>query len=341
MRGTVRAGAVSAALLLLASGLSVAMPASAASMRSVTSWIDISSTRPASGCSIDFGIEIRDSGNAVSSTEVSLALFADDEVISTDSAVTNGDGVAHLTVDTSGAAGNGWLDVNVGGGYLTGMFIGLGAGDSCGDGADYLTVEGSVPDVVVASDSGVESADGVFVPNVPFYAQQRNLSCEYAALHIATSALGNSVSEYAFDDAVGWSKNPHWGYRGDITGAWGNTKDYGVYAEPLAAALPQFGFYGEVFYTGGDTSALISRIDEGVPVLVWLGLWGDQIEILETEGVAFAVTAGMHVVVAYGYDDDGLWVSDPAIGGARHYTWSDFVYYYSVLDGMSLAVYPA
>jgi len=341
MRGTVRGGAVSGALLLVASIFSAAMPVSAASTRSVTSWIEVSSTRPASGCSIDIGIEIRDSGNAVASTEVSLALFADEDVISTDSAVTDGDGVAELTVETGGASGNGWLDVDVGGGYLTGLYIGLGAGDSCGDGADYLTVEGSVPDVVVEGDSGVESADGVFVPNVPFYAQQRNLSCEYAALHIATSALGDPVSEYAFDDVVGLSKNPHWGYRGDITGAWGNTTDYGVYAEPLADALSQFGFYGEGFYTGGDTSALISRIDQGVPVLVWLGLWGDQIEILKTEGVAFAVTAGMHVVVAYGYDDDGIWVSDPAIGGARHYTWSDFVYYYSVLDGMSLAVYPA
>jgi len=340
MRGIVRAGAIGAVLLMVASVLPVTVPVSAATMQSVTSWIEVSSTRPAAGCSVDISIEIRDAGNAVASTEVSLALFADEEVISTDSAVTNGDGVAQLSVSTGNAGGNGWIDINVAGGYLTGFYIGLGSGDSCGDGADYLTVTGEVPDVVVVSDERVDSVDGVFVPGVPFYAQQRNLSCEYAALEIATGTWGNEISEYAFDDVVGWSPNPHWGYRGDITGRWGNTDDYGVYAEALASALPEFGFYGEVFYTGGDTSALISRIDDGVPVLVWLGLWGDQIHIEETDGVAYALTAGMHVVVAYGFDDDGIWVSDPAIGGAHHYSWSDFVYMYSVLDGMSLAVYP-
>jgi uncharacterized protein YvpB len=341
MRGIVRVSAIGAVLLLVASALPRVSPVSAASMRSVTSWIELSTTRPASGCSVDVAIEIRDAGNAVSSTEVAAALFAEEEVISSDSSVTNGDGVAHLSVTTGGAAGNGWLDINVAGGYLTGVYIGLSAGGSCADGAEFLTVEGEVPDIVVPSDERVESVDGIFVSGVPFYVQQRNLSCEYAALQIATATWGNEISEYAFDEVVGWSPNPHWGYRGDITGAWGNTDDYGVYAEPLASALGEFGFYGEVFYSGGDTSALISRIDDGVPVLVWLGLWGDLIEIEETDGVAFAVTAGMHVVVAYGYDDDGIWVSDPAIGGARHYTWSDFIYLYSVLDGMSLAVYPA
>jgi uncharacterized protein YvpB len=342
MKQAIRVGAIGAAIMLVASFAPLSGSVSAQSLRSVTSWIEISSTRPASGCTIDFTIEIRDSGNAVSSTEVSLALFDDEELISADRQVTDGDGVAYLAVETGGGSGNGWLDVNVGGGYLTGMYIGLAAGDSCADGADFLTVEGDVPDVTVEAGSGdAAGADGVFVSNVPFYTQQRNLSCEYAALQIATGAYGNAISEYSFDEAVGWSPNPHWGYRGDITGWWGNTTDYGVYAEALAAALPQFGFYGDVFYTGGDVEALKSRIDDDVPVLVWLGLWGDQVVIEETDGVAYAVTAGMHVVVAYGYDADGVWVSDPAIGGARHYSWGDFTYMYSVLDGMSLAVYPA
>jgi uncharacterized protein YvpB len=332
-------------MFLVLSAIPMATPASAESIQSVTSWIEISSTTPAVGCTIDVGIEVRNSGNAVDSTEISLALFADEDLISADRAVTDGDGTAHLALDTGDATGNGWLDINVGGGYLKGVYIGLGSGSSCSDGYDYLTVEGDVPDVTVASDSADadtsvdSSSDGVFVSGVPFYVQERNLSCEYASLYIATSAYGNGISEYAFDDVVGWSPNPHWGYRGDITGWWGNTDDYGVYAEALAAALPNFGFTGDVFYTGGDTTELKAKIDADVPVLVWIGLWGDQRVTEETDGVPYALTAGMHVVVAYGYDDSGLWVSDPAIGGARHYTWSDFVYMWSVLDGMSLAVY--
>lgn len=307
-------------------------------MQSVNSWIEISATKPAVGCTISLSIELRASGNAVNSTEVAIALFDDEELISADRQITNIDGIAYLSVETGSATGNGWMDINVADGYLTGLYIGLGAGDSCSSGEDYFTAAGEVPDVEVASGAGPDGSDGIFVSGVPFYVQQRNLSCEYASIHIATAAYGDAISEYALDDVVGWSDNPHWGYRGDINGWWGNTDDYGVYAEALANVLPQFGFQGNVFYSGGDTKTLINYIDSDIPVLVWIGLWGDQSIIDETDGVTYKVTAGMHVVVAYGYDDTGVWVSDPAIGGARHYTWSDFVYMWSVLDGMSLAV---
>lgn len=341
MNRAIRVGAFGAAMFMVVSAVPVAKPASAASLRSVTSWIEISSTRPASGCTIDVSIEIRESGSPVDSTEIELALSDEEEVISLDYSVTNADGIAYLAVETGGAGGNGWLDVNVAGSYLTGVYIGLGAGDSCEDGAEFLTVEGEIPNITVEADSSDVSSNGVFVSGVPFYKQQRSLSCEYAALYIATSAYGNGISEYAFDDVVGWSPNPHWGYRGSITGEWGNTVDYGVYPEALSAALPTFGYTGEVFYSGGDTTSLKAWIDSGVPVVVWLGLWGDLRVIEETDGVPYALTAGMHVVVAYGYDDEGVWVSDPGLGTDRFFSWSDFTSFYSVLDGMSLAVYPA
>lgn len=92
---------------------------------------------------------------------------------------------------------------------------------------------GSRPDRVAAS--------GGSMIQVPTYAQQRNLSCEYASAVIAMASFGSWVSGCAFDPLVGWSPNPHLGFRGDINGVWGNTVDYGVYAEPLAAVLPTFG----------------------------------------------------------------------------------------------------
>jgi uncharacterized protein YvpB len=339
MNRPLRAATLGVVMFLLVTAFPLAGHVAAEGSQSVDSWIEISSTRPAIGCSISVSVEVRASGNAVSSTEVAIALFSGEDLISADREVTDGDGVAYATVDTGDASGQGWLDINVADGYLTGLYIGLGAGGSCSDGADYFTASGSVPDVQVENDASPDGVDGVFVSGVPLYAQQRNLSCEYASLQIATAAYGDEISEYAFDDVVGWSDNPHWGYRGDITGWWGNTTDYGVYAEALANALSQFGFYGDVFYSGGDTSELLAKLDADVPVLVWLGLWGDQSSYEETDGVTYKLTAGMHVVVAYGYDDDGIWVSDPAHGSAHHYSWSDFVYMWSVLDGMSLAVY--
>ncbi|HQY32156.1 MAG TPA: hypothetical protein PK691_12740, partial [Thermomicrobiales bacterium] len=73
------------------------------------------------------------------------------------------------------------------------------------------------------------------------------------------------------------------------------------------------------------------------PTLVWLGLWGDQ-SVYED---GYKVTAGMHVLVAYGYDEGGVYLSDPAIGGTKYYDWGTFEWMWSVVDGMAMSVYPA
>lgn len=185
-----------------------------------------------------------------------------------------------------------------------------------------------------------DTSSAVTVPGIGTYYQQRNLSCEYAATHIATSAFGTGIEEDVFIDQVPLSDNPHHGYRGNIDGWWGNTDDYGIYPEPLVPVLNDYGFVGEVLYTEGDRSQLTAHIDAGHTVVVWLGFWGDTRERLSDDG-DYSVAAGMHVVVVYGYDDDGVYVSDPAIGSLDYYSWEEFVTMWKVLDGMSLAVYPA
>ncbi len=188
---------------------------------------------------------------------------------------------------------------------------------------------------------GVARAYTSFV-DVPAYTQQRNLSCEYASTVMAMATFGTWISEYEFDGIVGWSDNPHWGYRGDITGWWGNTTDYGVYPEPLAAAVDRFGFWGDPFYGQGDASALTSRLDNGLPTLVWIGLWGDTSFYEYTaEGTPYKLGAGMHVVVAQGYDDGGVSVVDPAYGDVKYYDWGWFMNLWNVFDGMSLAIGPS
>jgi uncharacterized protein YvpB len=179
------------------------------------------------------------------------------------------------------------------------------------------------------------------IVEVPTYVQQRNLSCEYASLVIALGHYGVNVSEYEFDDLVGWSENPHFGFRGDINGVWGNTTDYGVYAEALVRPLAQFGFRGVAFYGKGDASQLQRYLDNDVPVLVWLGFWGDQSYIeYASDGTAFKLNQGNHVVVAYGYDDSGVLISDPATGSVSSVAWDDFMAMWNVLNGMGLATWP-
>ena len=181
---------------------------------------------------------------------------------------------------------------------------------------------------------------GTFI-DVPTYRQQRNLSCEYAALTIAIAAFGSWVSEYEFDERVGWSANPHWGFRGDINGQWGNTTDYGVYPEALVDPLAEVGFSGEALYASGDASVLTNHLDAGLPMLVWLGLWGDLGFYEYTDdGTPYKLTPGYHVVVAYGYDDAGVYTSDPAKEDYLFYDWDSFMSMWAVLDGMSLAVAP-
>jgi uncharacterized protein YvpB/LysM repeat protein len=180
----------------------------------------------------------------------------------------------------------------------------------------------------------------VAVPGVAFYPQSRNLSCEFAAAHIATTAFGAGIPEDVFITQVPVRLNPHLGYRGNIDGLWGNTDDYGVYPEALVPVLNEYGFVGDVFYGMGDTSQVIAQIDAGHPVVVWLGMWGDTRVHLSDDG-DYSVASGMHVMTAYGYDDEGIFLSDPAHGNEAFYTWDAFVGMWSVLDGMSMAVYPA
>jgi uncharacterized protein YvpB/LysM repeat protein len=174
---------------------------------------------------------------------------------------------------------------------------------------------------------------------VPQYKQQRNLSCEYAAAYIATSAFGSPIHESVFLDWVPQTQNPHYGYRGNIDGIWGGYDDYGVYASALVPALNAHGYAGEVFYGGYSASQLTTHLDAGHPVLVWLSMWGDPGIVYEDEG-RYTVFAGMHVVTAFAYDSAGVYVSDPGAGAYRHFDWDTFMNMWGLVDGMALAVYP-
>ncbi len=193
---------------------------------------------------------------------------------------------------------------------------------------------------VPAARASAQDAGGAWI-DVPAYAQQRNLSCEFAALTIATAAFGAWISEYEFEAMVPRSENPHWGFRGDIHGWWGNTDDYGVYPEPLVGALAAYGFYGEVMYAAGNPWAIRSRLDAGIPVLLWLAFQGDQGSYgTANDGSSFLLMPGYHVVVANGYDEGGIHVADPATGGFAWYDWGTMLWMWEIMDGMALAVSP-
>jgi uncharacterized protein YvpB len=348
-RATTALVVVSACLFSPLSGLIPSNTARAADLAQVGGWATLGSISPSVGCWLDASVEVRREGFALPNVDVGVDLVHDGQIVSSDAGTTDGDGIAYLGVDTNWAESGleAWLDVTVGGEYAGGMPLSITDGGGCADNPNVVEIGAEVP----VADSGDTIAEGSAEPQpgtdavsfyVPTYVQQRNLSCEYASLVIAMGAFGVWVSEYDFDSLVGWSENPYWGYRGDITGWWGNTDDYGVYPEALVPALAHYGFWGDVFYGQGDASQLKAYLDAETPVLVWVGLWGDtSFYDYASDGTPFELAAGQHVVVAYGYDSGGVYVSDPAYGTKHYIDWGTFMYYWNVLDGMSLAVGPS
>ncbi len=354
MRRGGRAALTIAVLLLMTGQLLTTSRALADDTWAIDSWIELSATSPATDCPIDASVELRRDGYAAEGVEVLMALYVGEELISADRVVTDEDGIAFLEIDGSPADGlGGWIDVTLNDEYWWGTAASPGVGEGCTDGYLLHNEKGSIPGFAVATDDSAEAAffaddsgsvaedagSGGFIPEVGFYVQQRNLSCEYAALSMATSALGAWVSEYEFDNRVGWAANPHYGFRGDINGLWGNTTDYGVYAEPLVPVLNANGFNADVFYSFGDPAPLRERLDAGRPVIAWLGFYGDTAFAVEDNG-SYLLAPGMQTVVVYGYDDAGVHVADPASGSYDYYLWDDFLAMWSILDGMGLAVSP-
>jgi uncharacterized protein YvpB len=285
-------------------------------------------------------------GDPVVGVDASIAFFDNGGgLISQDSSTTDGNGVGWLGFDTTGlAAGNyDWLDVNLGGGYVTGTTIVPSNGD-CGDNPKELSASvGQLP----AADASASSSDSTgastdsSTPDFPAHHQEHSLSCEYASIYIATSYFGNPISEDTSLNAVPSAVDPHYGFRGDIDGPYGSTDDYGVYAEPLATLLSAYGYTGTVSY-GADASTLEGFLDANQPTLVWIATRGDD-GFYDTNayGDRFKLVPWEHVVVAYAYDDAGVWVSDPGNGLLEHLNWDWFLPAWGALDGMALAVSPA
>lgn len=176
------------------------------------------------------------------------------------------------------------------------------------------------------------------IPGAFTYQQQRPLSCEYASVHIGLSMLGLGISEYDVEAMIPLDENPHHGYRGNILGEWGNTDDYGIYNEPLADGLAELGIESEAYY--GTRQDLERHLADGEPTVVWLGMRGEgySSDHVDALGRHYQLTQWMHVMLAYGYDADAVYLSDPGSAMLRTYSWPEFMAMWMVMDGMALSL---
>ena len=125
----------------------------------------------------------------------------------------------------------------------------------------------------VAADFGPLAAPATapshVIQHFPLMGQWWNLSCEYAATSAATAYFGKTISQGTFVNMIGFV-NPNKGFRGDLSGPWGGTWQYGVYAPPILAALMQSGFaHSYIFHADPmllrERSTTTARSSPGLP----------------------------------------------------------------------------
>lgn len=173
---------------------------------------------------------------------------------------------------------------------------------------------------------------------VPTHQQKHNLSCEYASCQIATAGLGKEIDEDRFIPVIGTNPNPHIAFRGNIDGTFiYGYEDYGIYPEPLVPALAQFGFVGTIL-TGGKTE-LVDEFAAHHPVVLWIDLGYDSSFMMDIGGQQVLMATESHVVCGYGYNDEGVLISDPdSRNRKRVIPWNNFMRMWDSMDQMALAV---
>jgi uncharacterized protein YvpB len=199
----------------------------------------------------------------------------------------------------------------------------------------------SVLDTSPQSHAAPAARPEAVIRGFPSVMQWYNLSCEYAAAAAVTLYWGNLVSQRDFIREIPVHPNPHIGFRGNIHGPHGGIGDYGIYAEPLVPVLERRGYEAAVFY--GGVSRLKANIAAGYPVVVWITTGRDaQRRAVRTmfKGQSFKLVPYEHTVVAYGYDEDGIYLMDVGDGGFYYTGWNSFLRRWSYFDQMALVIYP-
>lgn len=182
---------------------------------------------------------------------------------------------------------------------------------------------------------------------IPFDARKQvfNLSCEFAAAssiiyhftkNPAFSKLNEKAAEKTLMEKIGVSQNPNIGVRmaasdsatlfENLNNKFGGSEYYGVHAPPFLALFAAYGLVAEPMKRGEDKIKAIQRfVSLGRPVMAWIQIGrGNPIDVLLSYDTT-PIVRGEHVVIVYGYNENGVFVMDPGTGGFRHIPYSEFL----------------
>jgi uncharacterized protein YvpB len=154
--------------------------------------------------------------------------------------------------------------------------------------------------------------------------QSHSLSCESSAASMAAQYHGVPLSEADVLAELPRNDNPHLGFRGNVDGPTGGTKDYGVYAGPIQDILNSKGLQARPIAGGLD--GIKAAIARGNPVIAWV-TYDCQPRTPVTElisGQEVTLVPYQHVVVVTGYNNEGVRANDPLDGQEDFYRIADF-----------------
>jgi len=190
----------------------------------------------------------------------------------------------------------------------------------------------------------------------PSLRQSMPLDCEAAATAAALRTLGMSLTQaWVFaqlpvDKRAAQTSNGRavrWGdawtsFVGNVYGSENNFTGYGVYWQPIVAAVRNAGrtaFGGQ----GWAVNDLFAELDRGHPVIIWINnsyryvtpsYWTGW------DGAQVPYTLGDHTVLLYGVDfgSGTVHIMDDATGTFRTFSISQFTSFMSTYDNMAVVV---
>jgi uncharacterized protein YvpB/LysM repeat protein len=182
--------------------------------------------------------------------------------------------------------------------------------------------------------------DEAYVSGVVGYAQSYSLSCEARSAVDWAAFWGVEISEEEFLERLPRSDNPNKGFVGDPSDEWGWSPphSYGVYADPVAQLLRQYGLEAHAG-TRLSWDEARAEIAAGRPVIVWVigSIWaGTPKQYTASDGETVVVAANEHTMILTGYDQDTVQLVDAFTGQYVSYSLDIFLASWETLRRMAI-----
>jgi uncharacterized protein YvpB len=170
--------------------------------------------------------------------------------------------------------------------------------------------------------------------------QSRNLSCESRSAADLAAFWGVAVQESEFLEYLPRSDNPHKGFVGSPDDRWGQLppRGYGVYAEPVAALLREYGLPARAEYRRG-LRWLRQELAANRPVIIWATYDFEPrpvVTLQAPDGSQFKAVPFEHTYLVVGYTPEAFEVIDPLDGQRKSVPVERFQEAWGALDEMAV-----